>query len=93
MGGRWIGYKLSREHLYYFSQGTLRRMLAETGFEVLEARYVGKFVSVGFFLERLGTYAVAPAKVLGWLARRFGVANQTLYVNPFDILGVTARRR
>jgi 2-polyprenyl-3-methyl-5-hydroxy-6-metoxy-1,4-benzoquinol methylase len=93
MDGRWIGYKLSREHLYYFSRGTLHRMLAETGFEVLETRYVGKFVSVGFFLERLGSYAVAPAKVLGWLARRFGATNQTLYVNPFDILGVTARRR
>ncbi|MEO1441813.1 MAG: methyltransferase domain-containing protein, partial [Chloroflexota bacterium] len=42
-GKRWIGYKLSEEHVYYFSKQTLTRMLNDAGFDVVDAHHEGKF--------------------------------------------------
>ena len=40
-GKQWIGYKLSDEHVYYFSVKTLSAMLDKAGFDVLHVRHVG----------------------------------------------------
>ncbi|MDZ4770224.1 MAG: class I SAM-dependent methyltransferase [Chloroflexota bacterium] len=92
-GARWVGYKLSDEHIFYFSRATLSRMLDEAGFEVIEARHVGKFVTLRLFLDRLGMYAPALAGVLAAFERAFKLSERSLYVNPFDIISVTARKR
>lgn len=92
-GRRWVGYKLSEEHVYYFSVKTLRRMLDEAGFEVLEVRHVGKYVTLRLFLDRLGMYFPWLAKPLALVERTFNLSEKSLYVNPFDIVSVTARKR
>jgi 2-polyprenyl-3-methyl-5-hydroxy-6-metoxy-1,4-benzoquinol methylase len=92
-GKRWIGYKMSEEHVYYFSVETLRRMLEETGFEVVHVRHIGKVVTLGLFLDRLGFYAPFISRPLQLLERAFGISRWSFYVNPFDIVAVTARKR
>jgi 2-polyprenyl-3-methyl-5-hydroxy-6-metoxy-1,4-benzoquinol methylase len=92
-GPRWVGYKLSEEHVYYFSTKMLTRMLEEAGFEVVNARYVGKYVTLRLFLDRLGMYSPVLAKSLELAERAFKLSEWSLYVNPFDIVAVTARKR
>ncbi len=92
-GARWVGYKLSDEHIFYFSRTTLTRMLNEAGFDVIEARHVGKFVTLRLFIDRLGMYAPALAGVLAALERAFSLSERSLYVNPYDIISITARKR
>jgi len=92
-GKRWIGYKLSEEHVYYFSIKTLRQMLDEAGFDVVHVRHIGKYVTLRLFLDRLGFYAPWLSKPLAILERAFKLSARSFYVNPFDIVAITARKR
>lgn len=92
-GKRWVGYKLSEEHVYYFSVKTLRRMLEEAGFEVIDTRHVGKYVTLRLFLDRLGMYSPLLAKLGEFFERMFKLSERALYVNPMDIVAVTARKQ
>lgn len=92
-GKRWIGYKLSDEHVYYFSVATLKRMLDEAGFDVLHVRHIGKHVTLRLFLDRLGFYAPLLSRPLQFLENRFNLSEKSFYVNPYDIVAITARKR
>ncbi len=92
-GKRWIGYKLSEEHVYYFSVATLRRMLDEAGFDVLHVRHIGKHVTLRLFLDRFGFYLPWMAKPLEVLEQVFRLSERSFYVNPMDIVAITARKR
>ncbi len=92
-GKRWIGYKLSEEHVYYFSVETLTRMLDEAGFDVVHVRHLGKYVTLRLFLDRLGVYAPWLSKPLALVERIFKLSKRSFYVNPFDIVAITARKR
>jgi SAM-dependent methyltransferase len=92
-GKRWVGYKLSEEHVYYFSATTLSRLLDEAGFDVLNVRHVGKYVTLRLFLDRLGMYSPLLSKLLSLAERAFHLSERSLYVNPYDIVAVTARKR
>lgn len=92
MRSRWMGYKLAEEHLYYFDRRTIVEALGAAGFEVVECRPVGKHISLGFFAERLSLYAGPAARMLGRALSAAKIADRSVYVNPGDILCVTARR-
>lgn len=92
-GKRWVGYKLSEEHIYYFSIDTLTRMLNDAGFDVVNVRHVGKYVTLRLFLDRLGMYFPWLAKALEMGERAFRLSEWALYVNPFDIVAITARKK
>jgi 2-polyprenyl-3-methyl-5-hydroxy-6-metoxy-1,4-benzoquinol methylase len=92
-GKQWIGYKLSDEHVYYFSVKTLSAMLDKAGFDVVHVRHVGKFVTLRLFLDRLGFYLPMLSKPLQWLETAFKLSKRSFYVNPFDIVAITAKKR
>lgn len=92
-GKRWVGYKLSEEHVYYFSVKTLRQMLDEAGFDVIDVYHVGKYVTVRLFLDRLGIYSPLLGRILEVFERVFKLSERSVYVNPFDIVAITARKR
>lgn len=92
-GRRWIGYKLSEEHVYYFSVKTISQMLHEAGFEVVHVRHIGKYVTLRLFIDRLGFYLPWLSRVLEMLEQRFQLSERSLYVNPYDIMAITARKR
>lgn len=91
--GNWVGYKLSEEHVYYFSKRMLAKMLDRAGFDVLNARHIGKYVTVSLFLDRFGMYFPSLARLLQFFERRFGLSEWSLSINPFDIVCITARKR
>lgn len=92
-GRRWVGFKLSEEHVYYFSVRTLTRMLNAAGFEVVSVRHIGKYVPFSLFRDRLGMYFPWLAKALAMGEKALGLSEWALYINPFDIVQVTARKR
>jgi hypothetical protein len=92
-GKRWVGFKLSEEHVYYFSARTLGKMLEDAGFEVVDTRHVGKYVTIRLFLDRLGMYLPLVSGILQRLERAFKLSERAAYVNPYDIMAITARKR
>lgn len=88
LGRRWHHYKHA-EHIYHFTPATLRRVLSDCGFAVLDigTRSAGKDVSTAFVAERAGRLHPALPRVLAPLARR----DRALYVNLHDEMIVRAR--
>lgn len=88
-GSRWLGWRKVPEHLYFFDQPSLERILTEAGFHVVERRYVSLTVTIGFALERLGSLIGAR-----WLGRipEF-LRRRSVRVNPLYDLLVVARRQ
>lgn len=88
LGRRWHHYKHD-EHLFHFDPHTIRRLLDECGFRVLEigSAYAGKYVSFAFLAERAGRLGRVP----GLLAKPLGLMRRcNLYVNPHDEIIVVA---
>lgn len=92
-GKRWVGYKLQEEHVYYFSAATLGAMLDQAGFDVLDVYHVGKYVTFGLFFNRLSMYSPVLGGMGSWAERAFKLKTRSIYVNPLDIVAITARKR
>lgn len=90
LGRRWQHYK-HEEHLYHFDPATLRHLLEQSGFEVLEntPRGGGKYVSMAFFVERVGKVHPVLSVLSKPLVLLRGFAP---YVNLLDEMVVVARK-
>lgn len=88
---RWMGIK-PEEHLYYFDRPSILRYLEDHGMRAEVVRSTGKYVSLQFFAQRVGFYSQWLEKVISLGLRATGLGPRTLYVNPFDIMIVVARK-
>ena len=82
-------------HYYFFTESTMARYLHEAGFDLVDSRTAPKYFSAALLLDRLWEWAWAPrsvAELLGGLARRLGLADLTLRVDPKDDLLAHGRR-
>lgn len=83
--------QLIPDHYFFFSRATLERLLGQCGFEPAGYEKVGRRVSLRFAADRLRRAGVPGARTLGTLAHRSGLGERTVYLNPGDIMQVTAR--
>ena len=90
-GSRWMGIK-QEEHLYYFSPATISRLLSKHRLKPVYIKHVGKYIDIDFFIKRTGLYSEKIEQTLGWLAGALGIGESSLYVNPFDIMMVYAKK-
>jgi 2-polyprenyl-3-methyl-5-hydroxy-6-metoxy-1,4-benzoquinol methylase len=92
-GHRW--HLLTPEHHnFFFEMMTLRRILDETGFEVIEARHRASLYSPAHVLYKLGT--LGSVKAIRSAASRLGrssLGSLGVPLNLYDIVTVVARRR
>lgn len=92
--GRFWHLMIPPRHLYFFSPATIRRLLAETGFEPLTVTWPGKRVPLDLIVSKVASLAGPKAaqstlRAAAWL--RMG--RLAPRVNLFDIMTVTARKR
>ena len=88
---RWIGYKLSDEHLAYFSKTTIEALLTKSGFSLDQFHHTGKYVSYSLFADRVAIYSPFLGKIATTLSQFFP-SNMHFYMNAFDIMCVYARK-
>ncbi|HAX62314.1 MAG TPA: hypothetical protein DCX95_07170 [Elusimicrobia bacterium] len=91
-GRHWLGYQSPKQHLFYFSPKSISHLLKNTGFEVTKIFHIGKFCSLSFIIQRLKYYNLTLAKPLDFTVKFLSLENFTIYVNPFDTLGVIAKK-
>lgn len=91
-GHRWIGYKLSDEHLVYFSLETITAFLEKTGFEITTYHHLGKHVSFELFANRVKIYSNLIGKLLIYL-NKFIPKRFSFYMSAFDIICIYARKK
>jgi 2-polyprenyl-3-methyl-5-hydroxy-6-metoxy-1,4-benzoquinol methylase len=73
MGRRWV-FLLS-VHLYYFTPSTLKRMLDELGFRLVDRRKHWQTLELGYILFRMEAYLKPVARAAGWVVKRLGLSN------------------
>lgn len=88
---RWVGYKLSDEHLTYFSQNTISKLLEKSGFKIVKKTHIGKHVSIPMLADRISIYNNGLGKLVKMTGNLFP-KNYFLYINPFDIMCIYAKK-
>lgn len=89
LGKAWQHYKHA-EHIYHFDPKTIRDLMDQAGFTILEnsPRLGGKYVSLGFVAERAARLHPALSFLLSPLKL---VSRTSVYVNLFDEMIVVAQ--
>jgi SAM-dependent methyltransferase len=88
MGARWPW--LMEMHLYYFSRRTLRAMLEQCGFEVLSDRPQGRYLRLGYLMNRVGALMPLVGRPAEWLVTKLGLRGLAVSVNTGDLFTVYA---
>jgi ubiquinone/menaquinone biosynthesis C-methylase UbiE len=90
MGTRWPW--LMEMHLYYFSRRTLGAMLEKCGFQVLSDQPQGRYLRLGYLMNRVGALMPLVGRPAEWLVTRFGLRGLAVSVSLGDLFTVYARK-
>lgn len=93
MGKHWH-LLLPPQHIYYFSQDTIKRLLKNTGFKVIKIRYWGKSISLAHFFRRL-CFLFNNNKLLYQIFRLIdssGIGSIKIKINLYDIMTIFAKK-
>jgi hypothetical protein len=91
MGSHWPW--LMEMHIYYFSRRTLRALLEKCGYEVLSDKLQGRYLRLGYLMNRVGAlipFLGGPAESL---VTRLGLRGLAVPVNLGDLFTAYARKR
>lgn len=91
LGARWR--QLIPDHYYFFTPQTLRRLLHQTGFDVLEVIRFGKPMSLRLCVDRIRRFNPLLGTTLSGFVRALGLADRTLHLNLGDVMLLFARKR
>lgn len=91
MGKRWVGFDKASEHLFYFTRGSLRRLLEQAGFEPLCVEPHAWVCTAGFLAERGGKAWPAGGRLLGGALRGLGLERAVVRFPSVNLLGVARR--
>ena len=91
IGKRLEDFRRTREHLYFFSRRSIARMLDETGWEVLDIRFVGHTFQIGDLIKRISVYGSWIEKLAKALVHPRWLLEANVYFNPGVKMMVYAR--
>lgn len=91
MGRRWVGFDKASEHLFYFTRGSLRRLLERAGFEPLRVRAHAWVCTAGFLAERGGQAWPAGGRALGGTLKRLGLERAVVRFPSVNLLAVARK--
>jgi len=90
MGARWPW--LMEMHIYYFSRRTLRAMLEKSGFQVLSDQPQGRYLRLGYLMNRAGALMPLVGRPAEWLVSKLGLRGLAVPVNLGDLFTAYARK-
>ena len=91
MGPRWPW--LMEMHIYYFSRHTLRAMLETCGFQVLDDKPQGRYLRLGYLMNRIGALMPLVGRPTEWVVTKLGLRSLAVPVNLGDLFTAYATKR
>ena len=91
LGSYWWG--LRPAHLTYFSDVTMRKMLTDAGFDVVEMRSFGRIFTLDYWLGRLRNYPRPVSWIVDKFIALFGVRDKIFYINTRDSMELVAVKK
>jgi 2-polyprenyl-3-methyl-5-hydroxy-6-metoxy-1,4-benzoquinol methylase len=76
---------LMEMHIYYFSRRTLRAMLEQCGFQVLSDRPQGRYLRLGYLMNRVSALVPVVGRPSEWLVTKLGLRGLAVPVNLGDL--------
>jgi hypothetical protein len=89
LGRRW--WSVIPTHVQYFTRSSITRLLENGGFQLLELGTSPKAFTVRYYLERIGGYSPAGARLAVSVADRAGLAQRIWAPDFRDRIYVIAR--
>ncbi len=90
MGARWPW--LMEMHIYYFSRRTLGTMLERCGFQVLSDKPQGRYLRLGYLMNRVGALVPLVGRPAEWLVTKLRLRGLAVPVNLGDLFTAYARK-
>ncbi|MEA3375246.1 MAG: class I SAM-dependent methyltransferase [Chloroflexota bacterium] len=90
MGPRWPW--LMEMHIYYFSRRTLRAMLETCGFQVLSDKPQGRYLRMGYLMNRVGALVPFLGRPAEWVVTKLGLRGVAVPVNLGDLFTAYASK-
>jgi 2-polyprenyl-3-methyl-5-hydroxy-6-metoxy-1,4-benzoquinol methylase len=78
--------------LYYVSPVTLRKILAEAGFETVLLRSFGRVFTLNYWLSRMRHYSAPVNRLLRWGIEHWSLGRKLVYINTMDSIECCARK-
>lgn len=92
MGTHWYGFKKVAEHNYFFSKDTLRRLLTQTGFALLQTSPGIWPCSLSFLVTKLEPYSPTAYRIARKIVNGLGLGNMIVNFRFIDMF-VIARKQ
>ena len=92
LGRNWEEVKRVREHIYYFSENTLKKLLESNNFKLLKVESAGRFFSVKSAIERGKLVNKTIFTVLEKFSNILNLNGKRIYVDPHYKITVYARK-
>ena len=88
---RWLHLK-PNEHLFYFSSGTIKRLLEKTGFLVVAIKPIGRVRNLKTIFSKAATYGNFVKKISKPIVNSSFAQNKSIHLNLRDEMAVIARK-
>lgn len=86
MGRYWYGYKKVKEHFYYFTPPTAKRILAESGISFVEVSRSHWSCTLGFLVSKLEPYSAALYRSARFLVKLFKAEKRNVNFGFIDMM-------
>jgi len=93
LGNKWEEVRRVREHIYFFSNRTLKKILEKSGFKVLKTESAGRILSFESAIKRLMIYTPRLSRFFAKVVTLFRLNNTRIYVDPHYKITVYAKKR
>ena len=91
IGKRLEDFRRTREHLYFFSRRSIARLLSESGWAVVDIRFVGHTFQIGDLIKRISVYGAWIDRLAKVLVHPRWLLEANVYFNPGVKMMVYAR--
>lgn len=91
MLGRFWPLLTPPQHLFYFSERSLGKLLQQNGFDILSIHKFGRWVTIGLAVLKIEESLGLVSHPFTRLIKRTGLGSLKIYYNSFDTMTVFAR--
>lgn len=95
LGRKWedLQRAKSNEHLFFFDQGTVKKMLNKCGFEMMEVKTMGRTFKLNHLCDRLQIYNQGFFLFINRVIKFLGLQDISIHLNPGLKLIVYAKKQ
>ncbi|MEE2658446.1 MAG: class I SAM-dependent methyltransferase [Candidatus Latescibacterota bacterium] len=93
LGPRLEDFRRVREHLYFFTRQSIRRLLCHEGFEVMSIRYHGHTFRLDFLAERCALISPILGAVARVVIKTLRLGSIHIHLNPGTKMIIFARKK